>query len=80
MELQKQLRLLLIKMDITKLPAQEKLVLLNQLEKEEKELTSLFGEVKEADPYWWYKPSDGELSPNSLEFLKKWIDEGSKLI
>lgn len=60
-------------MDVNKLSAEEKISLLDQLEKEEKELLSIFDEAKEADPYYWYVPSNGDLIPQGKEFLEKWI-------
>ena len=61
-------------MDIMKMSAEEKIALLNQIEKEEKELTSLFDETKQADPYWWFKPSDGFVTPDGKSLLQKWLN------
>ena len=60
-------------MGINNLSAEEKIRLLNQIEREEKELQSLFDETKQADPYWWYAPSDGYISSKGKEFIEKWI-------
>jgi phage terminase large subunit-like protein len=60
--------------DFSKYTVQEKLHLLDKLEKEKKALTSLFDEAKENDPYWWYEPSDGVVTKEGIEFLKKWLE------
>jgi len=60
-------------MDLSKLSSQEKITILNQIEQEEKELVSLLDETKQADPYWWYEPSSGDITDKDQEFLKKWI-------
>jgi phage terminase large subunit-like protein len=62
-----------IKVDINKLSTEEKLQYLNLIEKEEKELSSLFDETKDLDPFWWYKPATGYLDPKGVEFIKKWL-------
>jgi phage terminase large subunit-like protein len=60
--------------DIQNLSAEAKLYLLNQIDKEEKELLTLFDETKQADPYWWYVPSTGEITEADHQFLNKWIE------
>ena len=60
-------------MDYSRLSNEDKLQLLEQIEAEEKELVSLFEETKQADPYWWYVPSTGDLTDEGKEFLNRWI-------
>lgn len=60
-------------MDYSKFSVDEKLKLLQQIEKEEKELVSLFDETKQADPYWWYRPSSGAVTSEARAFLSKWL-------
>lgn len=60
-------------MDFTNLSIDQRLSLLKQCEKEEQELSGLFEETKQVDPYWWYEPSDGAVSEEGVNLLKKWI-------
>jgi len=60
-------------MNIKNLTVEQKKLLLQSIEKEEKEVTILLKETKEADPFWWYKPFSGTISEKGKEFLRRWI-------
>lgn len=53
----------------------ERLAALAELDKAEALLLGQAEELKQADPYYWYEPSNGTLTPDATAFLKEFIRE-----
>lgn len=62
-------------MDLTSLSAEEKLRLLDVIAEKKKSLRATLADLKVLDPFWSFKPSTGDLTPEALEFVKKWIKQ-----
>lgn len=57
------------------LPEADKLRLLLELEDLEKELTLKYNEAVEADPFWHFNPTNGDVSPEGMSLIRKYIHE-----
>jgi len=49
---------------------------LEELRERRRLLLSGIEEIKDSDPFWYYKPSGGILSEEGGAFLRKWLKEG----
>ena len=48
---------------------------LEEIDAELAEIDKLQAEAKEADPFWFYQPSTGEISPERKTFLKEYLKD-----
>jgi hypothetical protein len=60
---------------IESLSVQERLKILKEIEVLEKDLEAKFNEAVEADPFWHFKPTDGNVTPEGRALVRKYIKE-----
>ena len=58
---------------IESLPTDQKLKLLAELEEYEKHLLNQFEKAKSADPFWYFEPTNGSLTPEASLLLSDFI-------
>jgi phage terminase large subunit-like protein len=60
--------------NLTNLSNEQKLVLLEEIQKKKEELKKELKKVRKHDPYWFYQPSKtGDLPPEAKAFAEKWL-------
>lgn len=69
------LRSSLLDIDVSKLSAQERAKLLEEVRELVAEQERVINEAKKADPFWWYEPTDGTVTPDGMDLLKEYLRE-----
>lgn len=60
---------------LDQIPLPERLRLIQELNELEKELERAYNDAVEADPFWHFKPTDGTVSPEGMDTVRKYIKE-----